>query len=53
MVAKREVTAKLPAHVALNGISPGAWHAFAVRESELRLFDRDGRQVRSQLSPIA
>src|SRR5262249_1832870 len=53
MVAKREVTAKLPAHVALNGISPGAWHAFAVRESELRLFDQDGRQVRSQLSPIA
>jgi multiple sugar transport system ATP-binding protein len=54
MVAKREVTAKLPAHVALNGISPGAWHAFAVRETELRLFDGDGRQVRSQLSsPIA
>jgi len=52
-VAKREVTAKLPAHVALNGISPGAWHDFAVRESELRLFDRDGRQVRSQQSPIA
>jgi multiple sugar transport system ATP-binding protein len=53
MVAKREVTAKLPAHVALNGISAGAWHAFAVRESELRLFDREGRQVRSQLSPSA
>jgi multiple sugar transport system ATP-binding protein len=46
-VAKREVTAKLPAHVALNGISAGAWHNFAVRESELRLFDQEGRQVRS------
>lgn len=46
-VAKREVTAKLPAHVALNGISAGAWHEFAVRESELRLFDQEGRQVRS------
>jgi multiple sugar transport system ATP-binding protein len=44
---KREVTAKLPAHVVLNGISAGAWHKFAVRESELRLFDREGRQVRS------
>jgi multiple sugar transport system ATP-binding protein len=52
-VAKREVTAKLPAHVALNGISPGAWHAFAVRGTELRFFDRDGRQVRCQLSGIA
>src|SRR5499426_100111 len=51
-VAKREVTAKLPAHLALDGISAGAWHPFAVRESELRLFDQDGRQVRSQLSPI-
>jgi multiple sugar transport system ATP-binding protein len=46
-VAKREVTAKLPAHVDLDGISPGVWHAFAVRQSELRFFDRDGRQVRS------
>jgi multiple sugar transport system ATP-binding protein len=53
MVAKREVTAKLPAHVALNGISAGAWYAFAVRESELRLFDRDGCQVQNQLTPIA
>lgn len=42
---KREVTAKLPAHVALDGISPGAWHPFAVRESELRYFDRNGRHV--------
>jgi len=43
--AKREVTAKLPAHMALDGISPGAWHPFAVRERELRYFDRDGRQT--------
>jgi multiple sugar transport system ATP-binding protein len=42
---KREVTAKLPAHVALDGICPGAWHPFAVRESELRYFDRNGRQA--------
>jgi multiple sugar transport system ATP-binding protein len=43
--AKREVTAKLPAHATLNGISPGAWHLFAVRETELRYFDRDGRNT--------
>src|SRR6516165_2210991 len=42
---KREVTAKLPAHVALDGICPGAWHPFAVRESELRYFDGSGRQT--------
>src|SRR5205809_16015 len=41
--AKREVTAKLPAHATLNGISPGDWHVFAVRETELPYFDRDGR----------
>jgi len=45
-VAKREVTAKLPAHVTLEGIHAGAWHEFAVRESELRYFDQEGRQVR-------
>src|SRR6478735_411088 len=38
--AKREVTAKLPAHATLKGISRGAWHVFAVRETELRYFDR-------------
>jgi multiple sugar transport system ATP-binding protein len=43
--AKREVTSKLPAHVALDGISAGAWHPFAVRERELRYFDREGRQT--------
>ena len=42
--AKREVTAKLPAHATLKGISPGAWHVFAVRETELRYFDREGRR---------
>jgi multiple sugar transport system ATP-binding protein len=43
--AKREVTAKLPAHMALDGITAGAWHPFAVRERELRYFDREGRQT--------
>jgi multiple sugar transport system ATP-binding protein len=43
--AKREVTSKLPAHVALDGISAGAWHPFAVRERELRYFDSEGRQT--------
>ena len=43
--AKREVTAKLPAHVALDGISAGAWHPFAVRQRELRYFDGEGRQT--------
>jgi multiple sugar transport system ATP-binding protein len=45
MTAKREVTAKLPAHVPLVGIRPGEWHPFAVRRSELRFFDRDGRRA--------
>lgn len=49
--AKREVTAKLPAHATLNGISPGAWHAFAVRETELRYFDRDGRNTQRPVTP--
>jgi multiple sugar transport system ATP-binding protein len=43
--AKREVTAKLPAHVPLSGIRAGEWHRFAVREAELRYFDRDGRRT--------
>ena len=43
--AKRDVTAKLPAHATLNGISPGAWHKFAVRETELRYFDHAGCKV--------
>jgi len=43
--AKREVTAKLPAHATLDGISPGTQRVFAVRETELRYFDRDGRSA--------
>jgi len=43
--AKREVTAKLPAYVPLSGIRAGEWHKFAVREAELRYFDRDGRCI--------
>ena len=45
MAAKREVTAKLPAHVPLTGIHAGEWHPFAVRKTELRFFDRDGRRT--------
>jgi multiple sugar transport system ATP-binding protein len=44
--AKREVTAKLPAHATLAGIAPGVRRTFAVRETELRYFDRDGRNTR-------
>jgi len=47
-VAKREVTSKLPAHVPLVGIRPGEWHPFAVRKSELRFFDCDGRRADSK-----
>ena len=43
--AKREVTAKLPAHATLGGIAPGVERVFAVRETELRYFDRDGRKA--------
>ena len=46
LVAKREVTAKLPAHATLAGIAPGVRCMFAVRETELRYFDRDGRSAR-------
>jgi multiple sugar transport system ATP-binding protein len=45
MEARREVTAKLPAHVAWGGIRAGDWHPFAVRRSELRYFDRRGLRV--------
>jgi multiple sugar transport system ATP-binding protein len=41
----REVTAKLPAHAPLSGIRAGEWHKFAVREAELRYFDREGRRT--------
>ena len=42
-----EVTAKLPpAHVPLESIRPGEWHPFAVRNSQLCYFDRDGKRAR-------
>ena len=42
-----EVTAKLPpAHVPLESIRPGEWHAFAVRNSQLCYFGRDGNRAR-------
>jgi multiple sugar transport system ATP-binding protein len=42
-----EVTAKLPpAHVPLECIRPGEWHAFAVRNRRLCYFDRDGKRAR-------
>jgi multiple sugar transport system ATP-binding protein len=43
--AGSEVAAKLPAHVPLDGVPQGEWHPFAVRETELRYFDRDGRRT--------
>jgi multiple sugar transport system ATP-binding protein len=43
----QEMTAKLPpAHVPLESIRPGEWHAFAVRNSQLCYFDRDGKRAR-------
>ncbi len=45
MQAKRMVTAKLPAHAASDGIRAGDLHPFAVRKSELRYFDRNGRRT--------
>ena len=42
-----EITAKLPpAHVPLASIRPREWHAFAVRNSQLCYFDRDGKRAR-------
>jgi multiple sugar transport system ATP-binding protein len=39
------ITAKLPgAHVAEESIRPGEWHSFAVRNSALRYFDKDGKR---------
>ena len=40
------ITAKLPpAHVADEWIRPGEWHPFAVRNSALRSFDKDGKRT--------
>jgi multiple sugar transport system ATP-binding protein len=40
------VTAKLPpAHVAEESIRPGEWHPYAVRNSALRHFDKDGKRA--------
>jgi multiple sugar transport system ATP-binding protein len=44
--ATSEVTAKLPpAHVPLESIRPGESHAFAVRNSALCYFDKDGKRA--------
>ncbi|MEO6781554.1 MAG: ABC transporter ATP-binding protein [Bradyrhizobium sp.] len=40
------ITAKLPpAHVAEESIRPGEWHPYAVRNSALRYFDKDGKRT--------
>jgi multiple sugar transport system ATP-binding protein len=45
--APQEITAKLPpAHVPLESIRPGEWHAFAVRNSQLCYFDESGKRAR-------
>ena len=44
------ITAKLPpAHVADESIRPGEWHPFAVRNSALRYFDKDGKRAEPPL----
>jgi multiple sugar transport system ATP-binding protein len=44
--ARQVITAKLPpAHVAEESIRPGEFHPYAVRNSALRYFDKDGRRV--------
>jgi multiple sugar transport system ATP-binding protein len=44
--SKQAITAKLPpAHVADEWIRPGEWHPFAVRNSALRNFDKDGKRA--------
>jgi multiple sugar transport system ATP-binding protein len=46
--SKQLITAKLPpAHVAEKNIRPGEWHPFAVKNSELRHFDKDGNRATS------
>ena len=40
------ITAKLPpAHVAEESIRPGEWHPFAVKNSAMRYFNRDGKRT--------
>ena len=55
--SKQPITAKLPpAHVAEESIRPGEWHPFAVRNSALRHFDRDGNRTvttEPEISPMA
>ena len=47
----QEVTAKLPpAHVPIESIRPGEWHAFAVRNAALCYFDSDGKRAQPPLS---
>jgi len=47
LLSPQEVTAKLPpAHVPLESIRPGEWHAFAVRNGQLCYFDEDGKRAR-------
>jgi len=44
--SKQPITAKLPpAHVAEEWIRPGEWHPFAVKNSALRQFDKDGKRA--------
>ena len=44
--ANQVITAKLPpAHVAEESIRPGEWHPFAVRNSALRYFGKDGKRA--------
>jgi multiple sugar transport system ATP-binding protein len=43
--AAQEITAKLPpAHVSMESIEPGRTHPFAVRNSKLCYFDKDGKR---------
>jgi len=43
---KQAITAKLPpAHVTDDWIRPGEWHPFAVKNSALRNFDKDGKRA--------
>ena len=44
---EHEVMAKLPlAHVPLDSIRPGEWHAFAVRNNAVCHFNHDGKRMR-------